>query len=55
LGDGEYRVRIAAARALGEMGPEANGAFPAIAALLRDDIADVRIEALAAMVVIRGK
>jgi HEAT repeat protein len=54
LGDCEYRVRIAAAKAIGQMGPTASEAFSAVAALLHDEVDDVRTEALAAMVQIKG-
>ena len=55
LSDSEYRVRIAAARALGEIGPAANDVFSNVAALLADPVADVRLEAMSAMVEIKGK
>ena len=54
LHDPEYRVRIAAVRALGQLGLDAGDAYTDIAALLQDCIADVRVEAVAAMVQIKG-
>ncbi len=55
LNDDEYRVRIAALDALGRIGSPASGAFPAIAKLVYDGVADVRTAAVAAMLHVQKK
>ena len=55
LNDDEYRVRIAALDALGRIGSPAIGAFPAIAKLVHDGVADVRTAAVAAMLHVQKK
>ena len=45
LKDSDWRVRYAAVCALGEIGPEAKEAVPALVAVLKDEDKDVRYAA----------
>jgi HEAT repeat protein len=55
LADDNAAVRQAAARALGEIGPEASAAAPALTRALGDPNTGVREDAALALVAIRGK